>query len=222
MMTIATEPDTVTFNGQPLALTETSWNAWTADGITVKILPTALWGASRTGNYPQGYDSPQQALDALAATEAKAARAATIRAGLTPGQRFARDMRTYLHIGASTRRFRGDDDLHAEILRLGLELVFHGSDFGYREELVAAVRPAFGALLSYDTHIACGRLGGTLVCQYVHALSPWQLLDLLGEMVDAGITHVGGGERWLQDLNKTLKVTHVNTLTGRQTITRSA
>ena len=212
---------TATFNGQPLALTKAGWNAWTADGITVKMLSTGLWGASRADTYLRGYDSPQCALDALAAAEAKAARAATIRAGLTDGQRFARDIRAYLRIGARTHRYRGAQDLHAEILRLGLELIFHGEEFGYREGLVTAVRPALGALLSYDTHIASRRLGGTLVCQYVHNLTPWQLLDLLGEMADAGIMHVGGGERWLQDLNKNLTVTHTDPITGRQTVKRA-
>lgn len=215
-------PGTVTFNGRPLALTKAGWNAWTADDITVKIRPTGLWGATRTGTYPRGYDTPQQALDALAATEAKAARAAKIRAGLTDGQRFARSIRAYLRIGATTRRYRKGTDLHAEILRLGLELAFHGDEYGYRRELITAAGPAFGALVSYETHIANRRLGGTLVCQYVHNLTPWQLLDLLGEMADASVQHVGGGERWFQDLNKNLKVTSTNQLTGRQTITRTA
>lgn len=212
----------LTFNGQPLTLTASGWNTWSAGDITVKILPTALWGASRTGCYPRGYDTPQQALDALATAEAKAKRAATLRAALTNGQRFARDMRAYLHIGAKTRRYRGDVDLHAEILRLGLEVIFRGTEYGYREEFIAAVRPAVGALLSYDQHIASYRLGGTLVCQYVHGLTPWQLLDLIGEMVDASIAHTGGGERWFYDLNKDLSVTDVNQITGRQTITRAA
>lgn len=222
MMTITTEPGTVTFNGQPLTLTPTHWSTWTADDITVRILPTGLWGASRTGTYAKGHDTAQQALDALATAEAKATRAAQIRASLTDGQRFARSMRTYLRIGPSTRRHRKGTDLHAEIVHLGHEILFHGSEYGYREELVAAVRPAMGALFSYDQHIANRRLGGTLVCQYIQNMTPWQLLDLLAEMTDAGIQHVGGGERWLWDLNKNLKVTVTNPMTGRQTIIRAA
>ncbi|HTE57064.1 MAG TPA: hypothetical protein VK698_39695 [Kofleriaceae bacterium] len=212
---------TVTYNGEPLALVESSWNSWTADGITLHILPTGLWGASRTGSYPTGADTPQEALDNLVDQERKAARAATIRAGLTDGQRFARDMRRYLAIGATTRRYRKGADLHAEILRLGMELVTSGTEYGYSEDLINAIRPAFGALRSYDSHITTGRLGG-LICQYINAMSPWQLLDLLAEMTDAGITHTGGGERWLQDLAKTLVVADVNALTGRQTIRRAA
>lgn len=221
MMTIATEPGTVTFNSQPLTLAESGWNTWTADGITLRILPTALWGASRTGHYPAGSNTPQEALDQLAAAEAKAEHAAAIRAGLTDGQRFTRDMRAHLHIGANTRRYRDNIDLHAEILRASMELVISGREYGYSEQLVEAARPAFGALLAYDKHIASWRLGG-LICQYVNSLTPWELLDLLGEMVDAGIKHVGGGERWLQDMAKTLTVTATNSITGYQTITRAA
>ncbi|MDJ0345693.1 hypothetical protein QMK19_34220 [Streptomyces sp. H10-C2] len=102
-----------------------------------------------------------------------------------------------------------------------MELVISGQEYGYREQLIDAARPAFGALRSYDQHIATGRLGG-IVCQYVNALTPWQLLDLLGEMADAGIAHTGGGERWLQGMAKTLKVAATNPITGRQTIKRTA
>ncbi|MGP3951313.1 hypothetical protein [Streptomyces sp. 7N604] len=212
-----TEPGTVTFNGAPLELAKSSRKTWSADGITIRLCIDTRWAATRdgSGRYAPAAATAQAALDNLAAMERKEAR----RAALTPGQRFAYDMRAYLHIGPRTRRYRNGTDLHREIVRTGIEVVTER--FGYSDRFVEAVRPAYGALLSYNKHIPTSR-AGTRVSLYVNQLSSWQLLDLLAEMTDADVIHVGGGERWFQELNRSLTYGTANPISGHQPVHRTA
>lgn len=208
----------ITLNGETLTTTQTGTFTWDAGDIALRFRCDATWDARRTAFHTYG-ETAQEALDNLIADEAKAARKAAKLATLTPGQLFAHTMRAHLHINSRTRRYR-DFDLHHEISRVIVELTCQGADFGYSEALIAAVRPAFGAALSYDQHIASRRVGGR-VGQYVDNLTPAQFLDLLAEMVDAGIIHTGGGERWFQALNKELAYGE-SSPTGHQEILRLA
>lgn len=120
---------------------------------------------------------------------------------MTKGQQFAKDMRKNLGIGTRTRRTRNGIDLHADIL----ECIQHAKyDEGWylpeREELFSE---ASGAWMSYDKHIAGYRVDAKVIA-YVNGLSPWQFCNLLGEMVDAGITNVGEGERFFAQLRAEL------------------
>lgn len=216
---MATTLTEISVNGELLVPTQTGTFAWTAANITLRLRNDLRWDARRGTTHTYG-DTAQEALDNLITAEAKAARKAAKTAALTDGQRFAEAMRTYLHIGPRTRRYRNGGDLHREIANLTFELIFEGTEAGHREDLIAAAQPAFAAIRSYDQHITTGRIGG-LVNLYVSRLSPWQLLNLLAEMVDGGVTHTGGGERWLQDFRRTLAYGEAGP-TGYQEVLRLA
>lgn len=120
---------------------------------------------------------------------------------MTKGQQFAKTMRSNLGIGARTRRFRKGVDLHAEILDCIRNATYYpGYYTGERAELFQA---AFAAQVSYTKHIAGYRADATVVA-HINALSPWQFCALIGEMVDAGISNVGDGERFFTQLRTEL------------------
>lgn len=201
------ELTSITYNGTTLQVTQTGTFTWTADDITLTLRPNMTWRAVRGEQAVIGPDSTAQtAIDALAAAERKAAREASARERLTTGQLFAREMRAYLHIGPRTRRHReGNDlygnDLHRAIVQTVIEVTT--GQWVHPDRISPAIRPAFGAALSHDRSITSGR-SETIVVAYVNSLSPWDLCALLGEMVDAAIIHVGGGERWYSSLAATL------------------
>lgn len=116
---------------------------------------------------------------------------------LTAGQIFARDMRKNLGIGARTRRFKGSADMHREILEGIANAMFTPGYYG--EPRQAIFRTAFAAYSSYEKHIHNGRASAELIA-HINALSPWQFCNLLGEMVDAGISNVGEGERFFRQM----------------------
>ncbi|MGW3427980.1 hypothetical protein ACWDHW_08485 [Streptomyces melanosporofaciens] len=120
---------------------------------------------------------------------------------MAKGQQFAKDMRKNLGIGTRTRRFRLGRDLHAEIL----ECIQHATfDAGwYSEQRENLFREGFGAWQSYEKHIAGYRVDSKVIT-YINGLSPYQFCNLLGRMVDAGITNVGEGERFFNQLRAEL------------------
>lgn len=118
---------------------------------------------------------------------------------MTKGQQFAKDMRKNLGIGTRTPRFRKGSDLHASVLAS----IEHAKyDAGWyqpeREDLYSA---ASGAWLSFDAHIASRRANGSVIA-HIASLTPWQFCNLIGEMVDAGITNVGQGERFFAEMGR--------------------
>ncbi|MFF2852663.1 hypothetical protein ACFVT5_41180 [Streptomyces sp. NPDC058001] len=121
---------------------------------------------------------------------------------MTKGQQFAKTMRGNLGIGARTRRFRKNVDLHAEIIECVRNATYYpGYYTGERSELFQA---AFGAQVSYGKHIA-GRRADSNVISHINALSPWQFCALLGDMVDAEIANVGDGERFFAEMARNLQ-----------------
>jgi hypothetical protein len=116
---------------------------------------------------------------------------------LTAGQIFARDMRKNLGIGTRTRIRRNGRNLHEVIL----ECIENASqvDGYYTEQRQEIFRTATGAYRSYDTHITSPRFDGNFIA-HIKGLSPWQLCNLLGDMVDAGVTSTGQGERYFRQL----------------------
>lgn len=124
---------------------------------------------------------------------------------MTKGQRFAKDMRKNLGIGTRTRRwgsrvFKGSD-LHRMVLDCIAEATHY--DGMYSSARTELFRAAFPALCSYEKHILGGRADAVLIA-HLNGLSPWQLCNLLGEMVDAEITNVGQGERFFADMARSL------------------
>jgi hypothetical protein len=118
---------------------------------------------------------------------------------VTKGQQFAKGMRKNLSIGTRTRRWSSSTFPDSDMHKLILESIAHAHathrDGRYGEARTELVRAAFWALCSYEKHIWNGRADPVLVA-YCNNLTPWQLCNLLGDMVDAKITNVGEGERF--------------------------
>jgi hypothetical protein len=119
----------------------------------------------------------------------------------TKGQQFAKDMRKNLGIGSRTRRTRNGIDLHADILECIRTATYNNG--WYSEQRTDLFRAAFGAQMAYEKHIAGYRVDPS-VQRYVSELSPYQFCNLLGRMVDAGISNVGEGELFFQQLRAEL------------------
>ncbi|MCX4826354.1 hypothetical protein OG883_42700 [Streptomyces sp. NBC_01142] len=116
---------------------------------------------------------------------------------MTKGQRFAKDMRKNLSIGTRTHRWSSSTFPGSDMHEMILESIAHAThhDSWYGEARTELFRTAFAALCSYEKHIWSGRADAVLVA-YCNNLTPWQLCNLLGDMVDAKITNVGEGERF--------------------------
>lgn len=103
----------------------------------------------------------------------------------------------HLSIGTRTRRWSSrtfpDSDMHEMVLEPIAHATHH--DDWYGEARTELFRAVFPALCSYEKHIWNGRADPVLVA-YCNNLTPWQLCNLLGDMVDAKITNVGEGERF--------------------------
>lgn len=122
---------------------------------------------------------------------------------LTAGQTFARDMRKNLGIGTRTRRFNskkiGGQDMHRTILEAIANATYEPGY--YSEQRQAIFRTAFAAYGSYEKHIAGYRASAELV-SHINAMSPWQFCNLLGEIIDAGISNVGEGETFFRQMRE--------------------
>ncbi|HET6285699.1 MAG TPA: hypothetical protein VFG15_02975 [Amycolatopsis sp.] len=178
------------------ATSDRTWRVSVADvfvaTLVLGILPGWWRAISPDGTRVEIGDSPQAALDELAAATRRVQRAEAARARMTPGQRAAQELRRLLHIGTRTRRFRstsqpGPSDRHEDILEAIENDVVYVAN--------SPLHPLWGACCSYRAHIEAGRLAG-LITWYVGQLSPWNLCSLLAEMSDAGVTNIGEGERW--------------------------
>jgi hypothetical protein len=118
----------------------------------------------------------------------------------TNGQQFADALRKVMHIGPRTRQRRkhplgvsSKQDVTAE----ALEAVENAHIYPgyYSEPTSRALAYGWSAVTSWNKHVEGYRIDSTQRA-YLTSLSPWQFTALLGEMVDAGISNVGEGERW--------------------------
>lgn len=188
---------TITINGTDTTLVSTGTFTWTAGDINLRLRPNMTWRVTRNEHAAIGA-TDQEAVDALAALETKTQRAANLAARSTKGQVFAREMRTYLHIGARTRRFsskKWQQDGHRDILNLIAEA---NNQPGMRNaEREAIFQTAYAALCSWEKHIDGYRADAALV-SHINAMTPYQFCALLGDMIDAEISNVGQGERFFR------------------------
>ena len=124
----------------------------------------------------------------------------------TAGAQLAAGLRYYLSVGTRTRRhrFRGGQpqDLHREMIDAIMMAAQYPGAHGPAVE--AALRPGFGAALSYGKHVAGHRIDGVLA-QRINAMSPWRFAALLGDMVDAEVTCTGDGERFFADMARRMR-----------------
>jgi hypothetical protein len=120
----------------------------------------------------------------------------------TAGQELAATLRRYFPIGTRTRRYRKDSygcrqDLHAKMAEA---ITYAATLPGYHTERTqVALAAGFGAALPYDKHVKGHRVPGILA-QRINAMTPWQFAGLLGDLVDAGVTSTGEGERFFAEM----------------------
>lgn len=196
------ELTTVTINGTIEMATPSGLFTWTAGDLALRVRPNLSWTATR-GEMSATGATAQDAADALAAAEAKTERVAKLTARSTKGQAFAREMRAYLHIGARTRRFakRWIADGHRDVMQAIADANnYRGSLDSERE---AIFRTAFSALCSWEKHIDGYRADAALI-SHINAMTPHQFVGLIGDMIDAGISNVGEGERFFAEMSRRL------------------
>ncbi len=121
---------------------------------------------------------------------------------MTSGQTLTATLRRYFSLGARSRRFRADRygdrrDLHHDMI----EALCNAAQCPgyYAPATQDALHTGFGAALAYGKHISGYRVSGTLIAA-INAMSPWQFAGLLGDMVDAGVTNTGEGERFFSEM----------------------
>lgn len=115
----------------------------------------------------------------------------------TQGQQLADSLRSNFRIGGRTRRYRGGLDMHDEMIEaLANATNYPGYYTGKRHELFTA---AHGVVLSWIKHVKGCRIDGTLAYR-ISRLTPYQFASLLGQMMDAGVTNCGEGERFFSEM----------------------
>ncbi|WP_428956173.1 hypothetical protein [Streptomyces sp. cg35] len=193
----------ITIDGTETALTATSAVTWTASDIALRLRPNMTWRATR-GDITGDGDTAQAATDSLIAAECKAAKVMQLAARSTKGQNFAREMRSYLQIGPRTRRFNSKKwavDGHRDVINLIAEASYNPGMYNADRE--AIFRTAFAALRSWEKHIDGYRTDVNLVA-HINAMTPYQFVAFLADMIDAGITNVGEGERYFAEMARRL------------------
>ncbi|MFK0045558.1 hypothetical protein ACIQU4_15795 [Streptomyces sp. NPDC090741] len=196
------ELTTVTYNGTTETAISSGLFSWTAGDLTLRVRPDLRWTATRGEKNATG-TTAQEAADALASAEAKAERVAKLTARSTKGQIFAREMRAYLHIGARTRRFakRWTADGHRDVMQAIADANNYCGSLNAERE--AIFRTAFSALCSWEKHIDGYRADAALI-SHINAMTPHQFVSLIGDMIDAGISNVGEGERFFAEMSRRL------------------
>lgn len=116
---------------------------------------------------------------------------------MTTGEQFAATIRRSMHIGPRTRSRRDGVDIKRDVLESIRNAIQY--DGYYSEERTALSRAAIGVLHSYDKHVDGYRIDGTLRFK-ITTMTPWEFVGLLGEMIDAGVTNVGEGERYFAQM----------------------
>ncbi len=125
----------------------------------------------------------------------------------TAGQELTATLRRYFSVGTRTRRFRTDSnglrcDLHRDMTEA---LTFAATMPGYYSERTeGALKTGFGAALAYEKHVQGYRISGTLAAE-INGMSAWNFAALLGQMVDAGVTNTGAGERFFAEMARTIR-----------------
>lgn len=116
---------------------------------------------------------------------------------MTKGQELAATLRKSFRINTRSRIRRDGMDLRAEMLDAIRNASYYPGYYG--PEMTATYRTAIGAVQSYDKHVDGYRIDGQLRYR-ITSMSPWEFAGLLGHMVDAGVTNVGEGERFFQQM----------------------
>ncbi|MEY9839438.1 hypothetical protein [Streptacidiphilus sp. EB103A] len=192
---------TITYAGADIPACPAGTDHWTAGDIRLHLRRDLNWSAARGESTATG-PTAQNAVNALAYTEARERRAAALASRSTRGQNFAREMRSYLRIGTRSRRFQTGRwilDGHRDVLTLIAEAhTRSGSTERRREDLF---RSAFAAMCAWHKHIDGYRAHPALVLR-INSMTPHQFCGLLGEMIDAGVSNNWEGEEFFAAMNR--------------------
>ncbi len=126
-------------------------------------------------------------------------------ATITAGQILAVTLRANFRIGTRTGRygrvFGHRTDLHEAMV----EAIENASRYPgyYNAEKTAVFGTASASARSYRKHYDGYRIDGVLR-RHISEMSAYQFAALLGRMVDAGITNVGEGERFFDQMARDL------------------
>ena len=126
----------------------------------------------------------------------------------TAGQQLTATLRRYFSVGPRTRRFRKTNDLHRDMI----EAICYAATLPgyYTGNTQQDLRAGWAAYLSYNKHIAGYRVDGALI-SHINGLTPWHFAALLGRMADAGITNVGEGETFFNNMARQLHTANTDT-----------
>jgi hypothetical protein len=117
----------------------------------------------------------------------------------TTGKQLTAVLRKSFQVGPRTRDYRDGLSLKDRMLESIDNAITYPGYYG--PERTALSQAASGALRSYQKHVDGYRIDGELRYQ-ITSMSPWKFAALIGDMVDAGITNVGEGERYFQQMAK--------------------
>jgi hypothetical protein len=120
----------------------------------------------------------------------------------TTGQQLAAALRKSFKIGPRTRDGRDRGSLKREMLESIANAILYPGYYG--EERTALSSAAWGTYLAYEKHVLGFRVDPELR-EHIVSLSPWYFAALLGDMVDAGVTTTGEGERYFQQLARDVR-----------------
>jgi hypothetical protein len=116
---------------------------------------------------------------------------------LTTGREFATTMLRNFGIGARTRRTRDGMNMVTEIIEAVERATYLEGYYG--EEKIRIFRAAFAPVGGYQKHIL-GYRARPETCAKIQAMSPYQFVMLLADMIDAGVTNMGEAETYFGSL----------------------
>ncbi|MES2211387.1 MAG: hypothetical protein V4515_14585 [Chloroflexota bacterium] len=123
----------------------------------------------------------------------------------TAGQTFANTIRGSFAVGTRTGRygkvFGHRTDLHNAMIEAIENAVQLPGYYGV--ERTEIYRTAWGAAMSYRKHVGGYRIDGVLA-QRINGMSAYRFAELIGRMIDAGVTTTGDGERFFQDMARSV------------------
>lgn len=117
----------------------------------------------------------------------------------TTGRQFADAVRKSFRIGTRTRDGRDGGSVKRDMLESIANAVLYPGYYG--EERTNLSRAAWGTYLSYEKHIDGFRVDGNLHHR-ITKMTPYQFAGFLGDMIDSGVTNVGEGERYFQQMRQ--------------------
>lgn len=116
----------------------------------------------------------------------------------TTGQELTATLRRSFHVGPRTSDYR---DQHSSLKGQMLESIENAIGYPgyYGPERTALSQAASGTVRSYRKHVDGYRIDCCLRF-HITSMSPYRFAAFLGEMVDAGITNVGEGETYFENM----------------------